>query len=81
LSLSTCERVRADEYVIFRFAEKGSEVLVFRTKELNQATEEILEDNGISPSRRGSEDMLKVWRQKGKQWDRQQCGVRPLPRR
>jgi S1-C subfamily serine protease len=50
-----------DEFVTFRFAELGTEVLVFRRDEMNQATEGILEDNGISPSRRGSEDMLKVW--------------------
>jgi hypothetical protein len=50
-----------DEYLIFRFAESGSEVLVFRREEMNKATEEILEDNGIRPSRRGSEELLRVW--------------------
>jgi S1-C subfamily serine protease len=50
-----------EEYVTFRFAEDGSEVLVFRREEMNKATEEILEDNGISPTRRGSADMLRVW--------------------
>jgi S1-C subfamily serine protease len=52
-----------DEYLTFRFAEQGAEVLVFRREEMNKALEEILEDNGISPTRRGSADMLKVWKQ------------------
>jgi S1-C subfamily serine protease len=53
----------ADEYLTLRFAEQGAEVLVFQREEMNKATEDILEDNGISPTRRGSEDMLKVWKQ------------------
>jgi S1-C subfamily serine protease len=53
-----------DEYLAFRFAERGSEVLVFRREEMNQATDEILEDNGISPARRGSPDVLKVWKER-----------------
>jgi hypothetical protein len=32
--------------------------------EMNQATEEILDDHGIAPNRRGSLDALKVWKQK-----------------
>jgi hypothetical protein len=52
-----------EEYVTIRFAEDGSEVLVFKREEMNKATEEILEDNGISPTRRGSVDMLSVWKQ------------------
>jgi S1-C subfamily serine protease len=51
-----------DEYLTFRFAERSAEVLVFRRAEMEKATEEILEDNGISGSRRGSADMLKVWK-------------------
>jgi hypothetical protein len=51
---------------MFRFAERGSEVLVFRREEMNKATDEILDDNGISPNRRGSEDALKVWQRKEK---------------
>jgi hypothetical protein len=50
------------EYLTFRFAEQGSEVLVFQREELNKVTDEILDDNGISPARRGSEDVLAVWK-------------------
>jgi S1-C subfamily serine protease len=55
-----------DEYLTFRFHEEGAELLVFRADEMRQATEEILEDNGIAPNRRGSEDVLAVWRRRGK---------------
>jgi hypothetical protein len=58
-------RDSTEEYLVFRFAETGSESLVFRREELNQVTAEILEDNGISPSRRGSEEFMKVWEQPG----------------
>jgi S1-C subfamily serine protease len=50
-----------DEFLEFRFAEEGSEILVFRRTEMEKATEEILEDAGIAPSRRGSKDLLEVW--------------------
>ncbi len=52
------------EFVTFRFADEWSEVLVFDRQELEQATEEILEDNGIAARRRGSPDLLKLWRAK-----------------
>ncbi len=52
-----------DEYLILRFAETGSELLVFHRDEMNKATEEILEDNGIRPTRRGSDDAMKIWDQ------------------
>lgn len=52
-----------DEYLKFRFAEEATEILVFRRQEMNKATEEIMEENGIAASRRGSEDMLRVWKQ------------------
>jgi S1-C subfamily serine protease len=55
-----------DEYLTFRFMEEGAEMLVFRREELSQATDEILEDNGISPNRRGSEELLKVWKKSTK---------------
>lgn len=29
---------------------------------MDKATEEIMEDNGIAPSRRGSPDLLTVWK-------------------
>lgn len=51
-----------DEYLTFRFAEVATEVLVFRREELDKVTEEILEDNGISPTRRCSDDVLGVWK-------------------
>jgi S1-C subfamily serine protease len=50
-----------DEYLTFRFAEEGSEVLVFDRKEMEKVTQEILEENGIAPSRRASADLMKVW--------------------
>jgi len=53
-----------DEYLIFRFLDEATELLVFRADEMKKVTEEILDDNGISPNRRGSEGMLKVWQQK-----------------
>jgi S1-C subfamily serine protease len=54
----------ADEYLTFRFADEWGEVLVFDRAEMDRATEEILEDNGIAASRRGSDDLLRVWKQK-----------------
>jgi hypothetical protein len=53
-----------NEFLTFRFAEEGSAVLVFDRKEMDKVTEEILEENGIAPSRRGSADMLQVWKKK-----------------
>jgi S1-C subfamily serine protease len=52
----------ADEFLTVRFADNFSEMLVFDRKELEKATEEILEDNGIPVARRGSPDMVKVWK-------------------
>jgi S1-C subfamily serine protease len=54
-----------EEFVTLRFADEWSEVLVFDRQELEQATEEILEDNGIAATRRGSPDVLKLWKAKG----------------
>lgn len=51
-----------DEFLIFRFAEAMGGLLVFKRADMEKATEEILEDQGISINRRGSEEMLKVWR-------------------
>jgi hypothetical protein len=53
------------EYLTFRFAEEGAELLVFNRAEMDKATAEVLEDNGIAPGRRCSEDMLRVWKTKG----------------
>ena len=52
-----------DDYLRIRFAENHTEVLVFRRADMDKVTAEILEDNGIAPTRRGSEDMLAVWKQ------------------
>jgi hypothetical protein len=54
-----------DEYLTLRFADHWSEVLAFQRAELEKATESILEDQGIAVTRRGSPDMLKVWKAKG----------------
>lgn len=52
-----------DEFLTFRFADNFSEVMVFDRKELSRVTEEILEDNSIPLTRRGSADMLKIWKE------------------
>ncbi len=52
------------EFVTFRFADDGADTLVFDRRELAQATDEILEDNGIAARRRGSPDLLKLWKAK-----------------
>ncbi len=48
-----------DEFLTFRFAEDGSETMVFRRKAMLDATEPLMSQNGIS--RRGSDDVLSVW--------------------
>ena len=48
-----------DEFLTFRFAERGSETMVFRRKAMLDATESLMSQNGIS--RRGSDDVLPVW--------------------
>jgi S1-C subfamily serine protease len=50
-----------DTYLKFRFFDEGSDIMVFDRKEMNRVTEEIMEDNGIAPTRRASEEVLKVW--------------------
>jgi S1-C subfamily serine protease len=55
-------RDSTDEYLTFRFAEEAAELLVFRRQEIEQVTQEILQENGIPPARRGSADMLQVWK-------------------
>jgi S1-C subfamily serine protease len=51
-----------DTFLTFRFAEEGSDLLVFDRREMDHVTEEIMEENGIAPTRRGSEEVLKVWK-------------------
>jgi S1-C subfamily serine protease len=48
-----------DEFLTFRFAGDFSETLVFRRKELEASTSELMAENGIP--RRGSADILIVW--------------------
>ena len=48
-----------DEFLTFRFAEDGSETMVFRRKAMLDATEPLMNQNGIS--RRGSDDVMSVW--------------------
>ncbi len=48
-----------DEFVTFRFAEDQAETLVFRRKEVEEATKEVMSENGIP--RRGSPELEAVW--------------------
>ena len=48
-----------DEYVVIEFAGEGGEDLVFARKEILDATEDILTDNGIRAQ--GSQDTLAIW--------------------
>ena len=54
------------KYTRFRFADDFSDVLVFDKNDLERATGEIMEDQGIAPARRGSADVLKIWQAKGR---------------
>ena len=55
-------RDSTDEFLTIRFADNWSDTMVFDRLEMAKATEEIMEDNGISPNRRGSQEMLKIWK-------------------
>src|SRR5262249_28052270 len=46
-----------DDFLKFSFADSWSEVMVFRREEMAKVTEEILEENGIASSKRGSADV------------------------
>ena len=48
-----------DEFIVFEFAGRKLETLVFPRKEMAAATEEILNDNGVRAQ--GSPDTLAVW--------------------
>jgi S1-C subfamily serine protease len=50
-----------DEFVVFDFAGRKIETLVFPRKEMVDATEEILSDNGVRAQ--GSPDTMAVWAQ------------------
>ena len=51
-----------DEFVVFEFDHRDGEALVFPRKEMVDATEEILTDNGVRAQ--GSPDMMEVWQAK-----------------
>lgn len=48
-----------DEYVVFSFADSGTETLVFRTADMAAITEDVLNDNGIR--NQGSPDIMAIW--------------------
>ena len=52
-------RDNKDQYVVFRFANYGSERLVFDRQEIEASTEEILSENGIRSQY--SDDLKSVW--------------------
>ena len=52
-------RDAADKYITFEFDSRIGETLVFPRREMADATEEILTDNGIRSQ--GSADMLAIW--------------------
>jgi hypothetical protein len=45
-----------------RFAEQGAEVLVFKKAEMNQATDEILDDHAIAPQPPQFGGRASVWK-------------------
>jgi hypothetical protein len=53
-----------DENVVFEFAGRNGESLVFPREQMVAATEGILTDNGVRAQ--GSADMLAVWQGKEK---------------
>jgi S1-C subfamily serine protease len=55
-------RDSTDEYLTFEFSGEMTETLVFHRKEMIQATEAILDENGIR--RPASPDLLDIWQQK-----------------
>jgi hypothetical protein len=70
-----------DRYLKFRFADEGSEVLVFDRQEMNRVTEEIMEEHDIAPTRRGSAEVLRVWKRRAtvRKHDRPAVNDRPPP--
>jgi len=48
-----------DPYVVFAFANRTGESMVFPRSEMLSATESILADNGVRAQ--GSPDMMAVW--------------------
>lgn len=54
------------EFLKIEFAEKSSGLMVFDRGAIEDATEQIIEEIGIAPTRRGSADLMAVWRAKKK---------------
>jgi S1-C subfamily serine protease len=52
-----------DDYVVFKFEQRGGEALIFPRKEMVAATEEILSDNGVRAQ--GPADVMAVWHGNG----------------
>jgi hypothetical protein len=52
-----------DDNVVFEFANRSGEALVFPRAQMVAATEGILTDNGVRAQ--GSTDMLAIWQGKG----------------
>jgi S1-C subfamily serine protease len=53
-----------DEFVRIEFDSRGTETLVFRRAEMQAATEDILNDNGVRSQ--GSANTMAIWNQKAK---------------
>ncbi|MFP5389935.1 MAG: trypsin-like peptidase domain-containing protein [Gammaproteobacteria bacterium] len=60
--LVTLLRDSVDELLVFRFDQRGAENIVVRRKDMAEATEGVLNDNGIRLQ--ASPDMLKIWERK-----------------
>lgn len=53
-----------DEFVVFEFDNRGGETQVYRRQDMVDATDDILNDNGVRAQ--GSPDMMQVWLGKAK---------------
>ena len=53
-----------EKYVKLRFAELGSDVMIFRHKEMDEVTKEIMDENGIPVTKRMSPELMKLWKSK-----------------
>jgi S1-C subfamily serine protease len=60
--LVTLLRDLKDEFLVIEFDHRGGETLVFPRKEMVDATEEILTDNGVRAQ--GSPDLMEIWQGK-----------------
>ena len=60
--LVTLLRDSKDELIVIHFDQRGGENMVLRRKDMLEATESILSDNGIRMQ--GSKDMMDIWDKK-----------------